>query len=52
MQPYFYPPLDTLAYIEPKQECKVSRSVCRKILCLPIYPELKKETQDIIKECI
>jgi len=45
---YFYPSLDTLPYIEPKQECKISRDISKKILCLPIYAELKKEVQDTI----
>lgn len=51
---YFYPSLDTLHYIEPKQYCKHSRDIAKRILCLPIYPELKKEDQiniiDIIKD--
>jgi len=46
---YFYPSLDTLSYIEPKQECKVSQDIARRILCLPIYPELTSiEQSDII----
>ena len=53
---YFYPSLDTLSYIEPKQFCSISRGISRKILCLPIYPELKKDVQthiiNIIKENI
>jgi len=53
---YFYPSLDTLEYIEPKQECKISRDISKRILCLPVYPELLKETQNkiitIIKENI
>jgi len=40
---YFYPSLDTLEYIEPKQKCSVSRDMSKKILCLPIYPELEKD---------
>jgi len=42
---YFYPSLDTLGYIEPKQYCRYSRDISKKILCLPIYPELAKEDQ-------
>jgi dTDP-4-amino-4,6-dideoxygalactose transaminase len=53
---YFYPSLDTLTYIEPKQECKISRDISTRILCLPIYPELEEEIQEriirIIKENI
>ncbi|QFR42549.1 DegT/DnrJ/EryC1/StrS family aminotransferase [Sulfurimonas xiamenensis] len=53
---YFYPSLDTLEYIEPKQECKISRDISKKILCLPIYAELEKNIQEeiikIIKDTI
>lgn len=53
---YFYPSLDTLEYIEPKQECQISRNISTRILCLPIYAELEKDTQDniikIIKESL
>lgn len=42
---YFYPSLDTLPYIEPKQNMKVSREISRKVLCLPMYPELRIEDQ-------
>jgi dTDP-4-amino-4,6-dideoxygalactose transaminase len=45
---YFYPSLDTLTYIEPKQECEISRDISRRILCLPIYAELEKDVQDTI----
>lgn len=49
---YFYPSLDTLRYIEPKQECKISRDISKRILCLPIYAELGKKVQEIIIETI
>lgn len=49
---YFYPSLDTLEYIEPKQECKISRDISKRILCLPIYAELEKNLQDIIIKTI
>lgn len=42
---YFYPSLDTLNYIEPKQECEISRDLSCRILCIPIYPELTREEQ-------
>jgi len=42
---YFYPSLDTLEYIEPKQNCKISRDISSRILCLPIYPELDQDDQ-------
>ncbi|MEA2017355.1 MAG: DegT/DnrJ/EryC1/StrS family aminotransferase [Campylobacterota bacterium] len=49
---YFYPSLDTLNYIEPKQECEISRNISKRILCLPIYEELEKEVQNTIIETI
>ncbi len=49
---YFYPSLDTLSYIEPKQECEISRDTSKKILCLPIYAELEKDVQDEIIKTI
>jgi len=45
---YFYPSLDTLKYIKSKQVCKISRDISKRILCLPIYPELDYETQNLI----
>lgn len=46
---YFYPSLDTLSYIEPKQFMSVSRDISRRVMCLPIYVGLKDQTQkDII----
>jgi dTDP-4-amino-4,6-dideoxygalactose transaminase len=49
---YFYPSLDTLNYIEPKQECKISRDISIRILCLPIYAELEEDIQDVIIKII
>ncbi|MGE4511718.1 MAG: DegT/DnrJ/EryC1/StrS family aminotransferase [Sulfurimonadaceae bacterium] len=49
---YFYPSLDTLSYIEPKQECKISRDISKRILCLPVYSELEEHPQSIIIETI
>jgi len=37
---YFYPSLDSLSYIEPKQYMPISRDISSHILCLPLYPEL------------
>lgn len=53
---YFYPSLDTLHYIEPKQFCLNSRDIASKILCLPLYSELEelelKRIVQIIKDNI
>lgn len=51
---YFYPSLDTLSYIEPKQYMPISRDISIRVLCIPIYPDLSDEIQlsiiKIIKE--
>lgn len=39
---YFYPSLNELPYID-YQNCPVSESISRKILCLPLYTGLDKE---------
>jgi len=49
---YFYPSLDTLNYIEPKQYCENSRNISNRILCLPMYPELSKDNQNKIIQTI
>lgn len=49
---YFYPSLDTLTYIEPKQKCKISRDISKRILCMPIYAELEKDIQNEIIEIV
>lgn len=45
---YFYPSLDRLEYIEPKQECKISRDLSKRVLCLPVYTDLEKYEQNLI----
>lgn len=42
---YFYPSLDLLDYIKPTQNCTISRDIASRILCLPIYPDLRQEEQ-------
>ncbi|MBA3026191.1 MAG: DegT/DnrJ/EryC1/StrS family aminotransferase [Sulfurimonas sp.] len=53
---YFYPSLDTLSYIEPKQHMQISRDISKRILCLPIYSELEEKIQnkiiDILKSSL
>ena len=34
------------------KECKISRDISKKILCLPIFTELEKDVQDTIIEII
>lgn len=45
---YFYPSLETLTYIQDKQEVPVSSSIAKKILCLPIYEDLDEDIVDDI----
>ncbi|MDD2789209.1 MAG: DegT/DnrJ/EryC1/StrS family aminotransferase [Sulfurimonas sp.] len=45
---YFYPSLDTLDYIEPKQTCEISRDISKRILCLPTFAELTCNEQNTI----
>ena len=49
---YFYPSLDTLNYIEPKQFMPSSRDISSRILCLPLYPELTEYEQKTIIDII
>lgn len=49
---YFYPSLDTLHYIEPKQTMPVSRDIASRILCLPIYYSLEIADVEMIIETI
>ena len=49
---YFYPSLDTLSYIEPKQYSPVSRDISNRILALPMYPELTEDEQGLILDII
>lgn len=45
---YFYPSLDSLDYIEPKQVCAISRDISKRILCLPLYDSLELKDQNQI----
>ena len=49
---YFYPSLNTLSYIEPKQDMPVSMDISGRILCLPIYPDLGDKEQSKIIQVI
>lgn len=39
---YFYPSLNTLNYVK-YQSCPISEDISKRILCLPMYPDLTKE---------
>ena len=45
---YFFPSLNTLSYIHPKQHMSISQDIAKRILCLPLFPELRIEDQKII----
>lgn len=49
---YFYPSLDTLEYLNSQQECKNSRDIASRILCLPMYPILENKEQHKVIHCI
>ena len=49
---YFFPSLDTLYYIEPKQYASIARDISDRILVLPMYPELSRSDQKIIIDTI
>lgn len=48
---YFYPSLDTLNFLtDLGSTCQCSQDISKRILCLPMYPDLDKSTQkNIIK---
>ncbi len=49
---YFYPSLDSLSYINPKQYCIVARNISNKILCLPLHTDLTFKEQELIIQII
>ena len=44
---YFYPSLDTLQYVSSDHK-EISGSVAKRILCLPLYYDLKEKDQELI----
>lgn len=48
---YFYPSLNKLPYIQ-SGECKVSESIAKRILCLPLFKELQPQDQDRICQIV
>jgi dTDP-4-amino-4,6-dideoxygalactose transaminase len=43
---YFYPSLNTVKAFGEKVSCPVSEDIASRVLCLPMYADLKKEDQD------
>jgi len=40
---YFYPSLNTLPYLKSASACPVSEDISRRVLCLPLFPDLEEE---------
>lgn len=49
---YFYPSLNNLRYLTHKQPCPVAEDLSLRVLCLPMYPDLKKEEVDLIANLV
>ncbi len=49
---YFYPSLNTISYIRSNDKCPISEDISKRILCLPLYSGLKKQTIKKICEII
>ncbi len=49
---YFFPSLNTLSYLEEYQACPISEDISKRILCLPLFPELSNEEVDNIIKII
>lgn len=45
---YFYPSLETLPYVEQRENCPVTTSVAKRALCLPLFDTLTREEVDMI----
>lgn len=48
---YFYPSLETLNYVQ-QQEVKVSSSISKNVLCLPLYLDLSFEEVDMVARAL
>ena len=49
---YFFPSLDTVEVYRSLEHCRVSRDVASRVLCLPLYAELKLEDVERISKTI
>lgn len=48
---YFYPALNTLNYVD-YQSCPIAEQIASRVLCLPLYPDLKEKQQEFIVKLI
>lgn len=49
---YFYPSLNTLHYVTNNLDNDFATDVSKRVLCLPLYPDLAMEQVQIISDCI
>lgn len=49
---YFYPSLDTLEHLQPQMPQPRSRALSRRVLCLPIYPGLPRNVQEMVVQTL
>ncbi|MBS1575516.1 MAG: DegT/DnrJ/EryC1/StrS family aminotransferase [Bacteroidetes bacterium] len=49
---YFYPSLNTLPFLKDTNDCPVSESISRKVLCLPLYGQLTGDDVDRISSLV
>lgn len=49
---YFYPSLNTLAFMKSKRKCLISESYSKRVLCLPLYYDLSIEDVEKIAQII
>jgi dTDP-4-amino-4,6-dideoxygalactose transaminase len=49
---YFYPSLNALPYIQKSYPCPVSEDISKRVLCLPLYPDLALDDVRRIAELI
>lgn len=45
---YFYPSLNELDFLKVHDDCPVSESISRRVICLPLYHDLTVEEQNLI----
>lgn len=49
---YFYPSLNKLSYLSNKTKCEVSEDISKRVLCLPLFYDLKLEQVERISQLI
>ncbi|MDQ0155374.1 DegT/DnrJ/EryC1/StrS family aminotransferase [Robertmurraya andreesenii] len=49
---YFYPSLNELPYLQERHDCPISEKISKRILCLPLFSDLKLEEVDRIATLI